>query len=93
MREVFTLTGDRPRVEIYRGQRVATNLQPSVRADVPAADDEVQDLVHIIRQVAGAATTAGKGWIWGTPVEFLLCIRTGGYWGRRDVTSGSHLFG
>jgi nitrogen regulatory protein P-II 1 len=77
--EVFAPTGNRQRVEVYRGRRVATDLQPSVRVDLLAPDDEVHDLVHIIRQVAGAATTAGEGWIWVTPVDLVLRIRTGEY--------------
>jgi nitrogen regulatory protein P-II 1 len=66
-------------VEVDRGRRVATDLQPSVRVDVLATDDEVQDLVHIIRQVAGAAAPAGEGWIGVTPVDLLLRIRMGVY--------------
>jgi nitrogen regulatory protein P-II 1 len=75
--EVFARTGDSLLVEVYRGRRVAYDLRPSIRVDLLADDDEVHDLVHIIRQVASTATMSGDGWVWVTPVDLVLRVRTG----------------
>ena len=75
--EVFAHTEGPTLIEVYRGRRLAAELRPSIRVDLLAADDEVPDLVHIIRQVASTATVSGDGWIWVTPVDLLLRVRTG----------------
>jgi nitrogen regulatory protein P-II 1 len=72
-------TGDHTeRVEMYRGQRFATDLEPRLRVEVLAADDEAPDLVHVIaRVVEGGEATTGPAWI--TPVDWVARVRTGEY--------------
>jgi nitrogen regulatory protein P-II 1 len=69
--DVLAQTGNRLPVGVYRGRR-GTDLRPRLRVDLLATDDEVPDLVHIIRQVASTATAPDEGWVWVTPVDLVL---------------------
>ena len=64
-------TGNDLQVGVYRGP-TGTDLRPRLRVDLLATEDEVRDLVHIIRQVASTATAPDEGWVWVTPVDLLL---------------------
>lgn len=72
-------TTDRPaRVEMYRGQRFASELEPSLRVDLLTSDDEAPDLVHVIdRVVAAHGSPTDRAWI--TPVDWAVRVRTGEY--------------
>lgn len=72
-------TGDHTeRVEMYRGQRFASDLEPRLRIEVLAADDEAPDLVRVITRVmASGGPTAAPAWI--TPVDRVARVRTGEY--------------
>jgi nitrogen regulatory protein PII len=69
--DVLAHTRNGQQVRVYRG-RWATDLRPCLRVDLPAADDEVSDLVHIMRRVASTATAPDDGWVWVTPVDLVL---------------------
>jgi nitrogen regulatory protein P-II 1 len=66
------------RVQVYRGQRIAMDLDPLVRIDLLTPDDEAADLIHVITKAAGnGADLTDK--IWLTPVDLLVRIRTNEY--------------
>ena len=75
--EVYATTGGDLRVELYRGQRITSDLRPCLRVEILATDDDVHELVHIIRQVAGSTTATGHGWLWVTPLDLVVRVRTG----------------
>jgi nitrogen regulatory protein P-II 1 len=69
---------DRPaRVEMYRGQRFASELEPSLRVDLLTSDDEAPDLVHVIDRVVADDSPTDRAWI--THVDWAVRVRTGEY--------------
>lgn len=77
--EVYADIGSQLRVEVYRGWRIASELRQCIRLEILATDDDVHDLVHIIRQVAGWTRDTGHGLLWVTPLDVVLRVRTGQY--------------
>ena len=67
------------RVEMYRGQRFATNLEPSLRVDLLTTDDEAPDLVHVIDRVVAGGGPATTACCWTTHVDWVVRVRTGEY--------------
>jgi nitrogen regulatory protein P-II 1 len=65
----------RGHVEIYRGAEYSSEFQPNSKIEIVARDDEVNDLIDVICQVA-ATGRLGDGKIWVTPVSELVRIRT-----------------
>jgi nitrogen regulatory protein P-II 1 len=61
--------------EVYRGQGFVVDLQPHVRLDIVAPDDDAADLVRIIVRVA--AGQAADGQVWVSPVHAIVRVRTG----------------
>jgi nitrogen regulatory protein P-II 1 len=61
--------------EVYRGQGFAVDLQPYVRLDIVAQDDDAVDVVRILVRVT--AGHAADGQVWVTPVDALVRVRTG----------------
>lgn len=76
--QVYRATDHPARVEMYRGQRFASDLEPSLRVDLLTSDDEAPDLVHVIGTVA-AGTGSDVGRVWVTPVDWAVRVRTGEY--------------
>jgi nitrogen regulatory protein P-II 1 len=76
--QVYRATDHPTRVEMYRGQKFASDLEPCLRIDLLTSDDEAPDLVHVIdRVVANGEPVAGRIWI--TPVDWAVRVRTGEY--------------
>jgi nitrogen regulatory protein P-II 1 len=76
--QVYRTTDHPTRVEMYRGQRFASDLEPSLRVELLASDEEAPDLVHVIGSVvANDEPVAGSVWI--TPVDWAVRVRTGEY--------------
>jgi len=73
--QTYLATKTAGRVEMYRGQRFASDLEPSLRVDLLTSDDEAPDLVHVIDRVV--ASSSGHYWI--TPVDWVVRVRTGEY--------------
>jgi nitrogen regulatory protein P-II 1 len=62
--------------EVYRGAEYTVDLNPKIRIEVLAEDDDVAGLVAAI--LASAHTgEIGDGKVWSTPVEDLVRVRTG----------------
>lgn len=77
--QVYLVTKAAPkRVEMYRGQRFASDFEPSLRVDLLTPDDEVADLVHVIDRVVGGHGEA-PAFRWITPVDWAVRVRTGEY--------------
>jgi nitrogen regulatory protein P-II 1 len=77
--QVYLVTKAAPkRVEMYRGQRFASDFEPSLRVDLLAPDDEVADLVHVIDRVVGD-DGGSAAYRWTTPVDWVVRVRTGEY--------------
>jgi nitrogen regulatory protein P-II 1 len=66
------------RVEMYRGQRFSTDLEPCLRIELLAENDETPDLVHVISRIVSASGTA-QGRVWITEVNLVVRVRTGEY--------------
>jgi nitrogen regulatory protein P-II 1 len=64
------------RSEIYRGVACWTECRDQVKIEVIARDDDVPDVMRVIRSVA-ATGDSGDGTIWVTPIGELVRIRTG----------------
>lgn len=76
--QCYLVTSAAGRVEMYRGQRFASDLEPSLRVDLLTPDDEVADLVHVIdRVVTAPGDPAERRWV--TPVDWVVRVRTGEY--------------
>jgi len=70
---VFVPAGVDAPVEVYRGERLITDLAPRVRLDLLCANLDAPDLAHVIdRAVADHEVE-----IWLTQVHHLVRIRTG----------------
>jgi nitrogen regulatory protein P-II 1 len=65
------------RVQVYRGQRMAADLDPMVRVDLVIPDDETADVVHVLIRAAGEEDVTERVWL--TPVDLVVRIRTGEY--------------
>lgn len=65
-------------VEIYRGQRFISDMEPSLKIDLLAPDGEVSDLVRVIGKLV---TNAGdpRDRIWLTEVDLVVRVRTNEY--------------
>jgi nitrogen regulatory protein P-II 1 len=63
-------------VQIYRGQRIITNLDPRLRIELLVPDEEVEDLVRIIARVA-FQTEIGSPLLWVNQVDLAIRVRTG----------------
>jgi nitrogen regulatory protein P-II 1 len=61
-------------VEIYRGQRFISDLEPSLRIDLLAPEDEVGDLLRVIGKLVG--DTDARERIWLTEVNLVVRVRT-----------------
>jgi len=77
--QTYLATRKAERVELYRGQRFASDLEPSLRVDLLASDDEAPDLVHVIDTVVVGRGNSATGHYWITPVEWVVRVRTGEY--------------
>ena len=73
--QVYHHTGQRPdHVEIYRGQRFISDMEPNLKIDLLAPDDEVGDLVRVIGKLAARTDD-----IWLTEVNLVVRVRTNEY--------------
>jgi nitrogen regulatory protein P-II 1 len=75
--QVYRSTDRLSRVETYRGQRFASELEPRLRVDLLTSDDEAPDLVHVIDRVVDRDSPAARVWI--TQVDWAVRVRTGEY--------------
>jgi len=67
--------GGRPdHVEIYRGQRFISDLEPSLKIELLAPDDEAADLVRVLGRLAARTDD-----IWLTEVNLVVRVRTSEY--------------
>ncbi len=62
--------------EYYRGSEVLLNMIPKVQFELVVEDEEVKDLVYLIRRIARTGEV-GDGKIFISPVDGLVRIRTG----------------
>jgi nitrogen regulatory protein P-II 1 len=67
------------RVEMYRGRRFASDLEPSLRVDLLTTDDEAPDIVHVIDRVVAGHERPAPACCWITPVDWVVRVRTGEY--------------
>jgi nitrogen regulatory protein P-II 1 len=71
-----------PRYELYRGVLHQVDLQPAVRVDVLAADEDAADVVRVISVAGRGAATEGvagrrlRAAIWVVPVDQVVRVRT-----------------
>ncbi|MBV9313295.1 MAG: P-II family nitrogen regulator [Pseudonocardia sp.] len=76
--QVVRATGRTPPVQIYRGLKFAVDLQPSLRIELLAPDNEVPDLVQIINKII-STSEPDDGTVWITPVDLVVRVRTRQY--------------
>jgi len=65
----------RGHTEVYRGSEYTSEFQQKVKVEIVALDEDVQDMIDVICNVAGTGRI-GDGKIWVTPVSALIRIRT-----------------
>jgi len=63
-------------VQVYRGQRIETDLDAMIKIDLLVPDDEVTDLIHVIIKARG---DDDQGPVWVTQVQLAVRVRTGEY--------------
>lgn len=71
--------GSAPRYELYRGVLHRVDLQPAVRVDLVASDEDAADVVRVIGvagRVPGSPGRLPAGAVWVVPVERLVRVRT-----------------
>ncbi|HEY8455504.1 MAG TPA: P-II family nitrogen regulator [Actinopolymorphaceae bacterium] len=62
--------------EVYRGAEYEVDLVPKVRIEIVLDDDDVDDVVDVIRKSAHTGKI-GDGKVWVVPVESVVRVRTG----------------
>jgi nitrogen regulatory protein PII len=65
----------RSEAEMYRGASYSSKYQRRAKIEIVVPDEDVQDIVEVICEVAGSGRM-GDGKIWITPVRELVRIRT-----------------
>jgi len=75
--EVYRTSSRTAHVEIYRGQRFASDVERCLKIDVLAPDDESPDLVRVIGKIIGTSDPVGL--FWTTPVDLAVRVRTSEY--------------
>lgn len=65
-------------VEIYRGQRFVTDMEPNLRVDLLAPNDEVDDLLRVIAKFVAPTEDADER-VWTTEVNLVVRVRTNEY--------------
>jgi nitrogen regulatory protein P-II 1 len=73
--EVSGFGKQRGHTEIYRGAEYANEFQPKAKIELVAHDEEVAELMQLIRSAA-ATGRIGDGKIWVLPLSELLRVRT-----------------
>lgn len=63
------------RPQIYRGRQFSTDLQPSLRIELIVPNDEVPDLIHVIRRILYASDRE-DGAAWTSPIDLVVRVRT-----------------
>ncbi|MFV0460753.1 MAG: P-II family nitrogen regulator [Actinomycetales bacterium] len=74
--EVQGMGRQRGHSEVYRGAEYETALNPKLRVEIVADDDDVETVVNA---VMGAAATGriGDGKVWIQPLDSVVRVRTG----------------
>ncbi|PKM76055.1 MAG: transcriptional regulator [Firmicutes bacterium HGW-Firmicutes-15] len=62
--------------EYYRGAELSVNLLPKVKLEIVTTDDQVEELIKIIRSV-GVTGAIGDGKIFITDIKNAIRMRTG----------------
>ena len=73
--QVYRTTRRTAHVEIYRGQRFTTDVEPCLRVDLLAPNDEAPDLVRVIAKISESADPE-DGRVWITEVDLVVRVRT-----------------
>jgi nitrogen regulatory protein P-II 1 len=73
--EVSGFGKQRGHTEIYRGSEYSNEFQPKVKIEMVVDDDEVYELLSLIRSAA-ATGRIGDGKIWVSPLNELMRVRT-----------------
>jgi nitrogen regulatory protein P-II 1 len=76
--EVYRTSDRTAHVEIYRGQRFASDVERCLKIDLLAPDDESPDLIRVIAKIIATADPVG-GRSWTTPVDLAVRVRTSEY--------------
>jgi nitrogen regulatory protein P-II 1 len=76
--QVYRAGDSAGRVEMYRGQRFSSDLEPSLRIELLAENDEAPDLVRVISRIVATSSPAVSR-VWITEVNLVVRVRTGEY--------------
>ena len=74
--EVRGFGRQRGHTEVYRGAEYTVEFLPKIRIEVVADDADVARIVDAIVEAARTGKI-GDGKVWSTPVDDLVCVRTG----------------
>ena len=66
----------RGRIEVYRGAMYGSSFRPRVKIEIVARDDEIEDMVNLICEVAAGGPEDDVGKLWVVPVSQFVRMRT-----------------
>ena len=66
----------RGRIEVYRGAMYGSSFRPRVKIEIVARDDEIEDMVNLICEVAASGPEDDVGKLWVVPVSQFVRMRT-----------------
>lgn len=76
--QVIRVNPDGGQVQIYRGLKYSSDMQPSLRIELLVPNDEVADLMRVLSKILATSDPAG-GHLWNTPVDLAVRVRTREY--------------